>query len=252
VITLNSPTHSENPYNLTRSLGFNAYQVLAANSSSDLQSSVDYLNDKYNTAYLIELLEETAGLIGARVLNISSERYDPLGSSVALLLADEGHPDHSRRLHTSALLGHLDKSHLTVHTYPQLHPDTGLCSLRLDLDLATCGTISPLATLPLLFSNITCDVVTIDFRIRGYQQSGTGSFDFGDSEVVSITEHLPAHSHEQFQITETNVPEILVYHTRMMRKTILPSDHMLASAEQKESVSTENLVKHLESLYTGK
>ena len=243
--------HSEQPYNLTRSLGFNAYQVLASDSTDRLQACVGYLNEKYNTHFLIGLLEETASLIGAKVLNVSSEKYEPLGTSVALLLADGGHPEHSQQLGTNTLLGHLDKSHLTVHTYPQLHLDTGLCSLRLDLDLATCGEISPLKTLPLLFTNISCDVVTIDFRIRGYQRSGAGDLDFGSNEVVSIADYLPKISQEQYQIKETNIPEILLYHTRMMRRNILPVNHILPSDEPMELPSMANVEKHLKLLYRG-
>ena len=244
-------SHSEQPYNLTRSLGFNAYQVFAADSADGLQASVDYLNEKYNTSFLIGLLEETADLIGAKVLNVSSEKYDPLGTSVALLLADGGHPEPSRQLRTNTLLGHLDKSHLTVHTYPQIHLDTGLCSLRLDLDLATCGTISPLQALPLLFTNITCDVVTIDFRIRGYQRSGAGQLDFGSNEVTSISDYLPRVSQDQYQIMETNVPEILLYHLRMLRRDILPANHMLPSDKRTALSSMGNLKKHLNLLYKG-
>jgi S-adenosylmethionine decarboxylase len=248
---LKTSKHSEQAYNLTRSLGFNAYQVLAANSADGLQAAVGYLNEKYDTDFLIGLLEKAADLIGAKVLNVSSEKYDPLGTSVALLLADGGHPEHSKRLRTNTLLGHLDKSHLTVHTYPQLHLDTGLCSLRLDLDLATCGTISPLTTLPLLFSNITCDLVTIDFRIRGYQLSGAGQIDFGSNEVTSIADYLPEIVLQQFQKTETNMPEILVYHTRMMRRNILPVNHVLPSDKPMELATLEQVEKHLNLLYTG-
>ena len=243
--------HSEQPYNLTRSLGFNAYQVLAANSKDDLQASVSYLNEKYNKPFLVGLLEETAGLIGAKILNVSSERYDPLGASVALLLADGAHPEYSQQLRTNTLLGHLDKSHLTVHTYPQLHLDTGLCSLRLDLDLATCGAISPLASLPLLFTRIACDVVTIDFRIRGYQRSGAGHLDFGSNEITSIADHLPKITQEQYQIKDTNIPEILLYHTRMMRKNIVPVNHTLPSDKPMELSNLDKVEKHLNFLYRG-
>lgn len=248
---MNTNNHSEQPYNLTRSLGFNAYQVFAADSHEGLQASVHYLNEKYNTTFLLGLLEETADLIGAKILNIASEQYDPHGTSVALLLADEGHFEPSQQLRTNTLLGHLDKSHLTVHTYPQMHLDTELCSLRLDLDLATCGIISPLKTLPLLFKRITCDVATIDFRIRGYQSSGTGQLDFGSNEVVSISDYLPEISKKQYLIKEINVPEVLFYHTRMMRRNIGPVNHMLPSDERIQLSRLENVEKHLESLYRG-
>ena len=35
----------------------------------------------------------------------------------------------------------LDKSHITVHTYPEYHPDEGISTFRADIDVATCGEI---------------------------------------------------------------------------------------------------------------
>lgn len=242
---------SDQPYNLTRSLGFNAYHVLAADSSESLQTSLEYLNKKYATAFLIDLLEKSAQLIGAKVLNLSSEQYVPHGASVALLLADEGQPDGALPVQTNTILGHLDKSHLTVHTYPQIHPDTGLCSLRLDLDLATCGSISPLATLPLLFEQIVCDVATIDFRIRGYQQSTHGQLEFGSDEIRCISEHLPAECTEQYLIKNLNTPEALFYHTRMIRKTINPLNHRIPEKAGLDASSNTNLEPLLKSLFYG-
>ena len=32
------------------------------------------------------------------------------------------------------ILGHLDKSHITVHTYPEYHPETSIATFRVDID----------------------------------------------------------------------------------------------------------------------
>lgn len=47
----------------------------------------------------------------------------------------------------SVQTAHLDKSHITVHTYPEYHPETCLATFRVDIDVATCGKITPLSTL---------------------------------------------------------------------------------------------------------
>jgi len=33
------------------------------------------------------------------------------------------------------VLGHLDKSHIAIHTYPEYHHLTGLASFRVDIDI---------------------------------------------------------------------------------------------------------------------
>ena len=50
-------------------------------------------------------------------------------------------------------MAHLDKSHVTVHTYPEYHPDTCLATFRVDIDVATCGEITPLSTLDYLIGS---------------------------------------------------------------------------------------------------
>ena len=74
------------------------------------------------------------------VLHISKQDYDPQGASVTFLIAEE----HMKpALEPDTMVAHLDKSHVTVHTYPEYHPDTCLATFRVDIDVATCGEITP-------------------------------------------------------------------------------------------------------------
>ena len=42
------------------------------------------------------------------------------------------------------VVGHLDKSHVTVHTYPEYHPDNSIATFRVDIDVSTCGDNFPI------------------------------------------------------------------------------------------------------------
>ena len=77
-------------------------------------------------------------MIGARILNIAKQDYDPQGASVTMLIAEEEAVSSGRKKPVeSAILGdtilaHLDKSHVTVHTYPEFHPGTSIATFRVD------------------------------------------------------------------------------------------------------------------------
>ncbi len=59
------------------------------------------------------------------------------------------------------IVAHLDKSHVTVHTLsPEYHPDTCLATFRVDIDVATCGEITPLSTLDYLIGSFDSDIIT--------------------------------------------------------------------------------------------
>jgi S-adenosylmethionine decarboxylase len=69
---------------------------------------------------------------------------------------------------SDAIVGHLDKSHITVHTYPENHPDKGISTFRADIDVSTCGQISPLRALNFLLTSFEPDIAIIDYRVRGF------------------------------------------------------------------------------------
>ena len=86
--------------------------------------------------------------------SISKQDYDPQGASVTFLIAEEHMKSRAARAGADHACAHLDKSHVTVHTYPEYHPDTCLATFRVDIDVATCGEITPLSTLDYLIGSV--------------------------------------------------------------------------------------------------
>ena len=63
------------------------------------------------------------------------------------------------------VVAHLDKSHITVHTYPESHPDRVSVAFELTLMFPTCGEISPLRALNFLLHSFEADIVNVDYRV---------------------------------------------------------------------------------------
>jgi hypothetical protein len=61
-----------------------------------------------------------------------------------------------------------------VHTYPEVHPDNGIATFRADIDVATCGLISPLKALNYLIETFESDIVIVDYRVRGFTREVRG------------------------------------------------------------------------------
>ena len=129
--------------NLTKSLSFNIYDVCYAKTPREQRDYIAYIDEQYNSERLTRILTHLVDMIGAKVLSISSQDYEPQGASVTLLIAEGS----MLPVQGDAVVAHLDKSHVTVHTYPEYHPETCLATFRVDIDVATCGEITPLSTL---------------------------------------------------------------------------------------------------------
>ena len=110
-------------------------------------------------------------IIGANILNIARQDYDPQGASVTILISEQPVTPTESQIEESpgplpeTILGHLDKSHITVHTYPEIHPVDGIATFRVDIDVSTCGVISPLKALNYLIHQFDSDIVTVDYRV---------------------------------------------------------------------------------------
>ena len=119
--------------NLTKTLSFNIYDVCYAKSEREQKDYIAYIDEQYNSERLTKILCDVTDIIGANVLSISKQDYDPQGASVNLMISDESMiPSQPPVSHITAdeVMLHLDKSHVTVHTYPEYHPDNAISTFQ--------------------------------------------------------------------------------------------------------------------------
>lgn len=221
--------------NLTKSLSFNIYDVCYAESEQEQRDYIEYINEQYNAVRLTEILCNVTEIIGAHVLNISRQDYEPQGASVNLLVAEEpllpeqvDHSCNQGRLaepctchpRRDTIHAHLDKSHITVHTYPEYHPDHFISTFRVDIDVATCGKISPLNALNYLISSFESDIITIDYKVRGFTRSIEGKKCFIDHEIKSIQDFIADDILKAYEAFDVNFYPNNTFHTKMLIKDI--------------------------------
>ena len=199
--------------NLTKSLSFNIYDVCYAKTEREQQDYIAYIDEQYNSERLTSILTTLTDMIGATVLNIAKQDYEPQGASVTILIAERPVPGQTQ-------LAHLDKSHVTVHTYPEYHPETCLSTFRVDIDVATCGEITPLSTLDYLIGSFDSDIITMDYRVRGFTRDMNGQKLFIDHPVTSIQDYIDPITLRRYDAVDLNVYSANLFHTKMMLKEI--------------------------------
>lgn len=219
--------------NLTKSLSFNIYDVCYAKSEREQRDYIAYIDEQYNSERLTNILLHVTEMIGAHVLNISKQDYDPQGASVTFLIAEETFLRDCREgggskadLHGETVVAHLDKSHVTVHTYPEYHPDTSLATFRVDIDVATCGEITPLSTLDYLIGSFDSDIITMDYRVRGFTRDVSGKKLFMDHKITSIQDYINDETLKKYDAIDINVYQSNIFHTKMMLKEICLQNYL--------------------------
>ena len=229
--------------NLTKSLSFNIYDVCYAKSEESQKKYISYIDEQYNSDRLVGIMENIADMIGARVLNISKQDYEPQGASVTILMEDE-------------TIAHLDKSHVTVHTYPEYHPDKNISTFRVDIDVATCGQITPLSTLDYLIDSFDSDIITMDYRVRGFTRQLNGKKVFIDHKIKSIQDFIDVKTLKKYNAIDINIYPANLFHTKMIIKDIDLQNYLFDIdvndlPEERRKMITENLREEMIEIYSG-
>lgn len=229
--------------NLTKSLSFNIYDVCYAKSEESQKKYISYIDEQYNSDRLVGIMENIADMIGARVLNVSKQDYEPQGASVTILMEDE-------------TIAHLDKSHVTVHTYPEYHPDKNISTFRVDIDVATCGQITPLSTLDYLIDSFDSDIITMDYRVRGFTRQLNGKKVFIDHKIKSIQDFIDVKTLKKYNAIDINIYQANLFHTKMIIKDIDLQNYLFDIdvndlPEERRKMITENLREEMIEIYSG-
>lgn len=250
--------------NLTKSLSFNMYDICYTRTKEEREAYLEYIDEQYNADRLTKICKHVSDIIGAHVLNVASQDFIPQGASVTYLISEgpvEDVPNESFEespgpLPESVVL-QLDKSHITVHTYPEYHPDEGISTFRADIDVSTCGEISPLKALHYLIRSFDTDIMTIDYRVRGFTRDKNGHKLFIDHDISSIQNYIPDDIIDLYDMIDVNVYQENIFHTKCKLREFDLNNYLFGYTEDKltaEEIAeiTESLKWEMDEIFYGK
>ncbi len=240
--------------NLTKTLSFNIYDICYAETRQERKDYLTYIDEQYNSTRLTKILSDVTNIIGATILNIAKQDYDPQGASVTMLISEEPVEGHlldkscnvaviEEIITPQTVVAHLDKSHVTVHTYPEYHPDNQISTFRVDIDVSTCGKISPLKALDYLIGSFDSDIITIDYRVRGFTRSVEGKKFFIDHEISSIQNFIDKDTLRKYEAVDVNVFQSNIFNTKMMLKEMDLNNYLFKKDPDDLSDSIKKVIK---------
>lgn len=224
--------------NLTKVLSFNLYDFCITLNDEQRKEYVEWIHQKYSAKKIYDISEKVCEVIQAEILNASIKDFEPVGASTLVLMSDcagdGGHWDKHKIScpESSSLNLHLDKSHITAHTYPDAESPDGICSFRVDLDIATCGNIIPLKAINYLFEAFQVDLVVADYVVRGYTRLQDGTKIFNDHPFNSIQEWIDPKIMEMYSHrSDLNMTQVHTWQTKMMIKNCGPERYLMKKSD---------------------
>ena len=240
--------------NLTKTLSFNIYDVCYTESEKARKDYIDYIDEQYNSERLTKILCKVTEIIGAHILNISKQDYEPQGASVNVLIAEEKilqeQIDDSCNKgqiiwENDCIHAHLDKSHVTLHTFPEFHPENCISTFRVDIDVATCGKVSPLKALNYLIGSFDSDIITIDYKVRGFTRDLNGNKCFMDHRIASIQDYIDGATLQRYDAMDVNIYQSNLFHTKMLIRDIDLDNYLFHKKAEELPIEKQNNIKDI-------
>jgi len=240
--------------NLTKILSFNLYDFCITFNDKEKDEYINWINEKYSSKKILDISRKICEIIESDIISESKMDYDPVGASTMTLMSDvKGGKWDLESPSGNAYSAHLTKSHLTSHTYPDASDPNGICTYRVDFDIATCGDIIPLRAINYLFEAFECDVVYIDYVVRGYTRLENGKKIYNDHYFNSIQDFIDPQILEDFKYkSDLNMPRDNIWQTKLMAKKF-GAERFVFDRKDVEHPEIENkmncLYKEMEEVY---
>ena len=240
MVTLQEKVKLSGFNNLTKILSFNLYDFAIAMNEEQRQQYIAYIDERYSAERIRDIAREVCRIIEANILTECVQDYEPVGASTMTLMSDIAGGKWEINEGTSAAVSaapavpgaavamHLDKSHITTHTYPDASGPDGICTFRVDIDVATCGEIIPLKALEYMFNAFECDVVYIDYVVRGYTRLESGKKIYNDHYFNSIQDFIPREVLNRYVYRQdVNLANDNIWQTKLMVGNAGPENYLL-------------------------
>ncbi|MBG59105.1 MAG: S-adenosylmethionine decarboxylase [Halobacteriovoraceae bacterium] len=232
--------------NLTKILSFNLYDFCLTFDDAQKEEYINWINEKYSADKIIEISREICKIIDSDIISESKMNFEPVGASTMTLMSDAQGGKWEDVKSTPAYSAHLTKSHLTSHTYPDASDPNGICTYRVDFDIATCGDIIPLRAINHLFKAFECDVVYIDYVVRGYTRLENGKKIYNDEYFNSIQDFIDPKILENYTYrSDLNIPRDNIWQTKLMAKDFGPERFVFSQ----DDVNRPDIDEKMKNLY---
>ncbi|SUB73207.1 S-adenosylmethionine decarboxylase proenzyme precursor [Pluralibacter gergoviae] len=119
------------------------------------------------------------------------------------------------------------------------------------------GVISPLNALNYLIHQLESDIVTIDYRVRGFTRDLNGMKHFIDHEINSIQNFMSEDMKSLYDMVDVNVYQENLFHTKMLLKEFDLKHYMFHTnpddlSEEERRVITDLLWQEMREIYYGR
>ena len=123
--------------------------------------------------------------------------------------------------------------------------------------MATCGENTPLSTLDYLIGSFDSDIITMDYRVRGFTRDVSGQKLFIDHRITSIQDYIDTATLRKYDAVDINVYDANIFHTKMLIKEIDLQNYLFNSDVYELPPRTrleimDNLRKEMIEIFSGR
>ena len=128
--------------------------------------------------------------------------------------------------------------------------------LRYQVSEYDCGPTSLLNALNYLIASFDSDIITIDYRVRGFTRDVLGRKYFIDHDITSIQDYIDKATLTKYDAIDVNVYQSNIFHTKLLIKEIDLQNYLFKKdvyeLDPKQRLDiTDSLRREMIEIYSG-
>ncbi len=234
-------------YNINKNIYISIYNIYYVSSKNIYKYYIKYINNTYNNNKLINLIKNISKITNSKILNIykinNELKFNKKNKNINKI--------------KNILLSYLyNNNNICIYTYIENYSKNKIYTIRTDINIYSCGLISPLIYINNIITFFKSDIININYIINGFNKNINSKKHFIDKKFNSIKNFINKNIKQKYDFLDLNIYQENLYNTKMIIKKINIKNYIFKNLfkkyilnEKKKKKITKLILKEIYNIY---
>ncbi len=198
--------------NINKNINLSIYNIYYINSENTYKYYIKYINNIYNNKNIINLIKNISKKTNSKILNIYKINYKLKFNKKNKII---------NRTKNILLTFLYNNNNICIYTYIENYSKNNkIYTIRTDINIYSCGLISPLFYINIILLFFKCDLININYNINGFTKYKNGKKYFINKKFNSIKKYINKNIINKYDLLELNIYQGNIFNIKMIIKKI--------------------------------
>ncbi len=213
--------------NINENINISIYNIYYINSKNTYKYYINYINNIYNNKNLIKLIKKISKKTNSKILHTYKLNYKLKLNKKKKTI----------NITKNILLSYLyNNNNICIYTYIENYSKNKIYTIRTDINIYSCGLISPLNYINNIILFFKSDLININYIINGFTKDINGKKYFINNKISSVKNFIKKKIIKNYDFLEINIYQENLFNIKMIIKNINIKNYIFKNLIKKKYI----------------